>query len=131
MSLKALAIFEEYKKHNLIPVPTSKAIEEAINELEKYESDMDIYLDYTTGSRCSKSFNADIAIVKQQHDRYIETSINKKTCKWAKNDEYDEGNIWHTDCKLDWYIPDSDTPKDHYMKYCPKCGGEIVIVEKE
>lgn len=55
--------------------------------------------------------------------------LQNKTCGWTKNDEYEDGNVWHTDCKLDWCIPDDDTPKDHYMKYCPKCGGKIVIKE--
>ena len=42
----------------------SKRLKEAIKELEEYESDMDIYLDYTTGSRCTKSFNSSLGSIK-------------------------------------------------------------------
>ena len=39
-------------------------VDEAIKELEEYESDMDSYLDYTTGSRCTKSFNSSLGSIK-------------------------------------------------------------------
>ena len=40
---------------------------EAIKELEEYESDMDSYLDYTTGSRCTKSFNSCLGSIKNAY----------------------------------------------------------------
>ena len=48
---------------------------EAIVELEIYKDDMDSYLDYTTGSRCSKSFNSCLPKIKQAHDNYLEHII--------------------------------------------------------
>ena len=50
-------------------------IEEAIKELEEYESDMDKYLDYTTNSKCSKSFNSNLNSIKQAHDQTVEQLI--------------------------------------------------------
>ena len=53
-------------------------INEAIKELkefEKYESDMDKYLDYTTNSKCSKSFNSNLNSIKQAHDQTVEQLI--------------------------------------------------------
>ena len=44
--------------------PSTNQCKEAIEELEEYESDMDSYLDYTTGSRCTKSFNSRLGSIK-------------------------------------------------------------------
>ena len=54
-----------------------KDIDEAIKELEEYESDMDSYLDYTTGSRCTKSFNSSLGSIKIAYDRELEKSLKK------------------------------------------------------
>ena len=56
-----------------------KYIEEAIKELEEYESDMDKYLDYTTNSRCSKSFNSCLSSVKSEYDIELEKIIKENS----------------------------------------------------
>lgn len=78
--LRCMSIFcfEEYQKtKNIDWKDRRKAIEEAIIELEEYQSDMDKYLDYTTGGRCSKSFNSNLAAIKQAHDKHIESLIKE------------------------------------------------------
>ena len=46
-------------------------IKKAIKELEEYESDMDSYLDYTTGSRCTKSFNSCLGSIKSAYEKEL------------------------------------------------------------
>jgi hypothetical protein len=81
--MKAIELLKEQLKYNYKNRPFFFGIEkyneekieklhEAIEELEEYESDMDKYLDYTTGSRCSKSFNANLSQIKQAHDRWLD-----------------------------------------------------------
>ena len=50
---------------------------EAIKELEEYESDMDKYLDYTTGSRCTKSFNSCLGSIKIAYGKELEKIIKE------------------------------------------------------
>ena len=50
---------------------------EAIKELEEYESDMDSYLDYTTGSRCTKSFNSSLGSIKIAYGKELEKIIKE------------------------------------------------------
>ena len=52
-------------------------IYEAIKELEEYESDMDSYLDYTTGSRCTKSFNSCLGSIKIAYGKELEKIIKE------------------------------------------------------
>ena len=54
-----------------------KDIDKAIKELEEYESDMDSYLDYTTGSRCTKSFNSSLGSIKIAYDRELEKIVKE------------------------------------------------------
>ena len=54
-----------------------KDIDKAIKELEEYESDMDSYLDYTTGSRCTKSFNSSLGSIKNAYDRELEKIVKE------------------------------------------------------
>ena len=54
-----------------------KHIDEAIAELEEYESDMDSYLDYTIGSRCTKSFNSSLGSIKNAYDRELEKIVKE------------------------------------------------------
>ena len=52
-------------------------LEEAIKELEEYVSDMDSYLDYTTGSRCTKSFNSCLGSIKIAYGKEIEKIVKE------------------------------------------------------
>ena len=52
-------------------------IDEAIKELEEYESDMDSYLDYTTGSRCTKSFNSCLGSIKIAYGKELEKIVKE------------------------------------------------------
>ena len=51
--------------------------DEAIKELKEYESDMDSYLDYTTGSRCTKSFNSCLGSIKIAYGKELEKIIKE------------------------------------------------------
>lgn len=54
-------------------------IDEAIKELEEYQSDMDSYLDYTTGSRCTKSFNSCLGSIKIAYGKELEKIVKENS----------------------------------------------------
>ena len=65
--MKALEILYQYKQADEAfgnSYSMGERLDESIKELEEYESDMDSYLDYTTGSRCTKSFNSCLGSIK-------------------------------------------------------------------
>ena len=59
--------------------PSTNQCKEAIEELEEYESDMDSYLDYTTGSRCTKSFNSCLGSIKIAYGKELEKIIKENS----------------------------------------------------
>lgn len=79
--MKALKILQE--QYNILNNDTDgvwidpEKIDEAIKELEEYESDMDSYLDYTTGSRCTKSFNSCLGSIKSAYEKELEKIIKE------------------------------------------------------
>ena len=77
--MKALELLKDYKNIdfgcNMDDLHIQ--IDEAIKELEEYESDMDSYLDYTTGSRCTKSFNSSLGSIKNAYDRELEKIVKE------------------------------------------------------
>ena len=54
-------------------------VNEAIKELEEYVSDMDSYLDYTTGSRCTKSFNSCLGSIKIAYGKELEKLVKENS----------------------------------------------------
>ena len=54
-------------------------VNEAIKELEEYVSDMDSYLDYTTGSRCTKSFNSCLGSIKIAYGKELEKIVKENS----------------------------------------------------
>ena len=79
--MKALELLYQYKQADEAfgNGYLSKRLEEAIKELEEYESDMDSYLDYTTGSRCTKSFNSSLGSIKIAHGKELEKIIKENS----------------------------------------------------
>ena len=78
--MKALEILYQYKQADEAfgnSYSMGERLEEAIKELEEYESDMDSYLDYTTGSRCTKSFNSSLGSIKNAYDRELEKIVKE------------------------------------------------------
>ena len=79
--MKVLEILKE--QYNMLSKDTDgvwidpEKIDEAIKELEEYESDMDKYLDYTTGSRCTKSFNSCLGSIKIAYEKDLEKIIKE------------------------------------------------------
>ena len=79
--MKVLEILKE--QHNMLSKDTDgvwidpEKIDEAIKELEEYESDMDSYLDYTTGSRCTKSFNSCLGSIKIAYGKELEKIVKE------------------------------------------------------
>ena len=71
--MKALELLEKYKQAEEFGNSYSmgERLDKAIKELEEYKSDMDSYLDYTTGSRCTKSFNSSLGSIKNAYDREL------------------------------------------------------------
>ena len=74
---KALDYLYSMKKANEDMGTEPITICEAIKELEEYESDMDSYLDYTTGSRCTKSFNSSLGSIKIAYGKELEKIIKE------------------------------------------------------
>ena len=83
--MKALELLKQDRDYCLT-INNDKSIiqkyDEAIKELEEYESDMDSYLDYTTGSRCTKSFNSSLGSIKIAYEKELEKIIKE-------NNEYE------------------------------------------
>ena len=77
--MKAIELLKDYKNIdfgcNMDDLHSQ--VDEAIKELEEYESDMDSYLDYTTGSRCTKSFNSSLGSIKIAYDRELEKIVKE------------------------------------------------------
>ena len=79
--MKAIEILKE--QYNMLSKDTDgvwidpEKIDEAIKELEEYESDMDSYLDYTTGSRCTKSFNSCLGSIKIAYGKELEKIVKE------------------------------------------------------
>ena len=104
--MKAIELLKDYKNIdfgcNMDDLHSQ--IDEAIDELEEYESDMDSYLDYTTGSRCTKSFNSSLGSIKNAYDRELEKII-KENIKYELSEHKSSKNISTNDetsifCKL-------------------------------
>ena len=78
--MKALELLKQDRDYCLT-INNDKSIiqkyDEAINELEEYESDMDSYLDYTTGSRCTKSFNSCLGSIKIAYGKELEKIVKE------------------------------------------------------
>ena len=79
--MKAIELLKDYKNIdfgcNMDDLHSQ--IDEAIKELEEYESDMDSYLDYTTGSRCTKSFNSSLGSIKIAYNRELEKIVKENS----------------------------------------------------
>ena len=78
--MKALEILYQYKQADEAfgnSYSMGERLDKAIKELEEYESDMDSYLDYTTGSRCTKSFNSCLGSIKIAYDRELEKIVKE------------------------------------------------------
>ena len=80
--MKALEILYQYKQADEEfgnSYSMGERLEKAIKELEEYESDMDSYLDYTTGSRCTKSFNSSLGSIKIAYGKELEKIIKENS----------------------------------------------------
>ena len=80
--MKALELLKQDRDYCLSINNDSSIIQkydEAIKELEEYVSDMDSYLDYTTGSRCTKSFNSSLGSIKIAYNRELEKIIKENS----------------------------------------------------
>ena len=80
--MKALEILYQYKQADEAfgnSYSMGERLDEAIKELEEYESDMDSYLDYTTGSRCTKSFNSSLGSIKIAYGKELEKIIKENS----------------------------------------------------
>ena len=78
--LKALEILKNAKSFGFTGreiIINKYKLEEAIKELEEYESDMDSYLDYTTGSICTKSFNSCLGSIKIAYGKELEKIVKE------------------------------------------------------
>ena len=79
--MKALELLYKYQQAEEFgnSYSMSERLEKAIKELEEYESDMDSYLDYTTGSRCTKSFNSSLGSIKIAYGKELEKIIKENS----------------------------------------------------
>ena len=80
--MRALEILYQYKQADEAfgnSYSMGERLDEAIKELEEYESDMDSYLDYTTGSRCTKSFNSSLGSIKIAYAKELEKTVRENS----------------------------------------------------
>ena len=78
--MKALELLKQDRDYCLSINNDSSIIQkydEAIKELDFIEDDMDSYLDYTTGSRCTKSFNSCLGSIKSAYEKELEKIIKE------------------------------------------------------
>ena len=78
--MKALKILYQYKQADEAfgnSYSMGERLDKAIKELEEYESDMDSYLDYTTGSRCTRSFNSCLDSIKIAYGKELEKIVKE------------------------------------------------------
>ena len=92
--MKAIELLKDYKNIDFgcNTDDLYSQIDEAIKELEEYESDMDSYLDYTTGSRCTKSFNSSLGSIKNAYEKELE-KIVKENIKYELSEHKSSKNI--------------------------------------
>lgn len=104
--MKAIEILKHYI-NSVAPVVFSPSqIKEAIEELEDYEADMDKYLDYTTGHRCSKSFGCRLVSVEAAHDKTMNEAVEEAIKQTRQNEVmkmefYDDGQIVYQDGNME------------------------------
>lgn len=51
-----------------------------------------------------------------------------KECKWEYQGEWD--HYWQTSCG-GAHVFEEDGPKENDYKFCPYCGGELIVVVQE
>ena len=76
--MKALELLKQFQySDDIAGGYLRESISESIKELEEYQSDMDSYLDYTTGSRCTKSFNSCLGSIKIAYENELEKIVKE------------------------------------------------------
>lgn len=64
-------------------------------------------------------------LIELSEDIYKYKKKIKEFCEWEINDEYEDGFIYYTDCKINWYMQGDGSLKENSMNFCPKCGKRI------
>lgn len=54
-------------------------------------------------------------------------NMTRSDCVWTRDPNYE---YWSAGCGLEWSLDDGD-PADNGMKFCPACGGALVVGEEE
>jgi hypothetical protein len=47
-------------------------------------------------------------------------------CSWNRADDFDDERNWESQCGKEWMFGDGG-PKENQMRYCPFCGGKLVL----
>lgn len=81
--------------------------------------------DFDSFGKDNRFDNSDVYDVVKFLSNKIYEDLEDKTCKWQINDEYEDGLIYYTGCKMDWYLTNDSTLKNNSMNFCPKCGDKI------
>lgn len=93
------------------------------------------------GEECKKAqaelitLKRDVAFVGDELDRYraivcekdeeIAALKDKHVCVWIVSREF-ETDVWETGCD-NAYEFTNDGPKENRMKFCPYCGGALIV----
>lgn len=56
----------------------------------------------------------------------IRALSKEKTCNWSQ-EEPDQDGPWGTACGFHYHFDDPDDGPDFVFRYCPFCGGKILI----
>lgn len=54
-------------------------------------------------------------------------NMTRSDCVWKKQPHYD---YWTAECGMEWSLDEGD-PADNGMRFCPNCGGSLVVGEEE
>lgn len=62
------------------------------------------------------------------HPAFVKAMATERTCEWQPMDGEHMPESWEGSCMVAWSFIDGG-PAENDMRYCPKCGGKLVITK--
>ena len=50
-------------------------------------------------------------------------------CVWKSDDKDFDYACWNASCGAEWYLEEGN-PTENNMKFCPECGGRLILEDK-
>ena len=68
-----------------------------------------------------------MADILSQED--IDSLLDVVPCAWNRDSDVDD--VYYTSCKNAFVFTESGSPKEHNFLYCPYCGLDLLVIEKD